>query len=77
MRQAGRRQRIGEQRDALVHDVAPQQVIEPATFRALRRQGPGRRQALGQQQLGFLGQQQAAQTSGTVGERRRHCVLAI
>ena len=39
--QAGRRQRIGQQRHALVDDVAAEQVVEPAALHAFRRQRPG------------------------------------
>ena len=45
--QAGRPQRVGEQRRALVGDVAAEQMVEPAALHLLGRQRPGRRLALG------------------------------
>ena len=65
----GRRQRIGQQRDTLVRDVASQQVIQPAAIDAFRLQRPGWRQPGGQRRLGVLGQHQAAQPARRVGER--------
>ena len=75
--QAGRGQRIGEQRGALVGDVAAEQVVEPAALDLLGRHRPGRRLALRQGLLGLLGQHQAAQAAGRIGQRGGHRVQAV
>ncbi len=73
----GWRQRIGQQRRALMHDVAAQQLIEPAAIDPLGRHRPGRRQLLAERRLGFLGQQQAAQTARRIGQRGGDGMVAI
>ena len=75
--QAWRRQRIGQQRRTLMHDVAPKQMVDPAAIDPFRRNRPWRRQPLADGRLGFLGQQQAAQTTVGIGQRRGHRMVAI
>ena len=75
--QAGRPQRIGEQRHALVGDVAAEQVVEPAALDLLGRHRPGRRLALGEGLLRLLGQHEVAEAAGGIGERRGHRVQAV
>ena len=45
LRERGRRERVGEQGRALVHDVAAEQLIEPRAVDAFRGERPGRRHA--------------------------------
>ena len=75
--QAGRGQRIGEQRHALVGDVAAEQVVEPAAIDLLGRHRPGRRLALREGLLGLLGQHQVAEAAGRIGQRRGDGVQAV
>ena len=75
--QAGRPERVGEQRGALVRDVAAEQMVEPAALHLLGRQRPRRRLALGEGLLRLLCQHEVAEAAGRVGERRGHRVQAV
>ena len=77
VREAGRRQRVCQHGGALMHDLAAQQLIEPAAVGAFGRQRPGRRETLGQRGLGFFRQQQATQAAVGIGECGGDRVMAI
>src|SRR5208283_3244548 len=71
------RQRIGEQRDALVDHVAAEHLVHARPLHVLGLQGPGRRQAGGQCCFGFLGEDETAQQARGVGQRRDDRVLPV
>ena len=60
-----------------MHDVAPQQMIQPSAIHPFGGNRPWRRQVLGDRRLALLGQQQAAQPAVRIRQRRCHRVMAV
>ena len=72
-----RGQRVGQQGGALVHGVAPEQMVQPAALDSLGGDRPGLATLRGERRLGVLGQQQAAQPAGRIGQRGGDGVQAV
>ncbi len=60
-----------------MHGVPPQQVVEPGTVGAVHGKRPGLREQGCERGLRLLGQQEAAQAAGGVGQGGRDGVVAI
>jgi hypothetical protein len=60
-----------------MHDIAPQQRIQPSAIDPFGRNGPGRGKLLADRGLTLVGQQQATQPAVRIGQRRGNRVMPI